>query len=263
MRSSVANFALFCVSCTTLPCAAELTEKVVDIPTRPEVTQRILLITPEAPKAALILFAGGHGGLQIQPEGKLTWGDGNFVIRTRQQYAAQGFMVAVIDAPSDRQSPPFLSGFRMTSEHLADIRGVISWLRQQTPVPIWLLGTSRGTQSVAHAATQLTGDDAPNGIVLTSSILTDKTSVPVTELPLENVRTPVLVVHHENDGCKLCPYSETANLMKKLNNSSRKKLLTFRGGEPQGDPCKAHAYHGFNGIENDVVEQISQWVLEK
>jgi hypothetical protein len=93
---------------------AQITQKVVDIPTRPGVTQRMLVLSPPEAKAAVILIAGGHGGLQIFPNGSFNWGAGNFLVRTRQAFAEQGLMVAVIDAPSDRQSPPYLSGFRQT-----------------------------------------------------------------------------------------------------------------------------------------------------
>ena len=60
------------------------TERVVDIPTRPGVTQRILVLGPEKPKAAVILFAGGHGGLMLTPQGEMGWGKGNFLVRTRE-----------------------------------------------------------------------------------------------------------------------------------------------------------------------------------
>jgi len=41
------------------------TQRVVDIPTRTGVTQRMLVLAPGSPKAAVVLLAGGHGGLQI------------------------------------------------------------------------------------------------------------------------------------------------------------------------------------------------------
>jgi len=34
--------------------------------------------------------------------------------------------VAVIDAPSDRQSDPYLAGFRQTAHHVADIKATIA-----------------------------------------------------------------------------------------------------------------------------------------
>jgi dienelactone hydrolase len=242
---------------------AQTAQKVVDIPTRPGVSQRMLVLSPPAPKAAVILIPGGHGGLRIMPNGSLMWGDGNFLVRTRQLFAEQGLMVAVIDAPSDRQSPPYLGGFRQKPEHVADIRAVIAWLREQSKAAVWLVGTSRGTQSAAYVATELSGPDGPDGIVLSSTILTDDASRPVPAMPLGKIRIPVLVVHHEQDGCAHCAFANVPALMTKLANSPRKELLSFKGGENRGDPCEAMAYHGFNGLEREVVQQTAAWVVAK
>jgi dienelactone hydrolase len=240
-------------------------ERVVDIPTRPGVTQRMVVLAPETPKAAVVLFAGGHGGLQVTSAGNFKWGVGNFLVRTRQLFASRGLMVVVVDAPSDRQNPPYLSGFRQEAEHVADIRAVIAWLRQQTNVPVWLVGTSRGTQSAAFIATQLApADGGPDGIVLSSTILTDKPkgrSVP--EMALDRIQVPTLVVHHKEDGCQHCKYADLPRLMDKLTAVPRKELLAFEGGKSQGDPCEARAYHGFNGIETEVVEAIADWIAGK
>jgi pimeloyl-ACP methyl ester carboxylesterase len=223
----------------------------------------MVVLSPPDPKAAVILFAGAHGGLQIQPNGSFKWGEGNFLVRTRQLFADQGLLVVVVDAPSDRQSPPYLSFFRQRPEHVADIKAVIAWVHEQANVPIWLVGTSRGTQSAAYIATELNGSDGPDGLVLTSTILTDNKSRPVPAMPLDNLRIPVLVVHHEQDSCRLCPFRDVPSLMDKLSNVPKKQLLSFKGGENRGDPCEAFAYHGFNGLEREVVAQIATWILAK
>ena len=67
------------------------------------VRQSFLLTKPDNPAAAVILFAGGHGALGLTGAGKMKWGAGNFLVRTRGMFAEHGFMVAVVDAPSDRQ----------------------------------------------------------------------------------------------------------------------------------------------------------------
>ncbi|OFZ71215.1 MAG: hypothetical protein A2Z01_05775 [Betaproteobacteria bacterium RBG_16_58_11] len=243
---------------------AQVSQRVVDIPTRPGVTQRFVYLAPQDAKAAVILFAGGHGGLQIFPNGSFKWGEGNFLVRTRQLFAENGLAVIVVDTPSDRQTPPYLSGFRQTPEHVADIKAVIAWLRQQANIPIWLVGTSRGTQSAAFIATQLgTSDGGPDGLVLTSTMLSDPKGRPVPEMPLQNIALPVLVVHHEQDGCKHCDYREIPRLMEKLSATLRKELLTFKGGVSRGDPCEAYAYHGFNGLEKEVVSKIAEWIRAK
>ncbi len=243
---------------------AQSAPRVVDIPTRPGVTQRFLFIAPQAPKVAAILYAGGHGGLQLDASGGFGWGAGNFLVRTRTMFVNNGIAVAVIDAPSDRQSPPYLNGFRVSREHADDARAVIAWLKAQLHVPVWLVGTSRGTQSVASIAIALAGGGGPDGIVLTSTILRDnKGGDPVTNMDLASLRIPVLVVHHEKDACKLCPVSETDTLMKKLNQSPKADLMIVSGGTSRGDPCEAFAYHGFNGVEGSVVDAISAWMLAR
>jgi dienelactone hydrolase len=237
--------------------------RVVDIPTRPGVTQRFVYLAPSsAPKASVILMAGGHGGLQISDGGGLGWGKGNFLVRTRQQFADAGLAVAVIDAPSDKQSPPYLSGNRQMPEHRADVLALITWLKQQSPVPVWLVGTSRGTQSAAYVATEATpAQGGPDGLVLTSTVLVDPKGRAVPQMPLEKLSIPVLVVHHENDGCKVCLFSDMPMLMEKLARTPKAELIRVSGGQSRGDPCEAMAYHGFNGLEADVVAKISRWLI--
>jgi dienelactone hydrolase len=254
--------------CTTLagqPALAQNTAapRVVDVPTRTGVTQRFVYLAPAgAPKASVILLAGGHGGLQINEAGNFGWGGGNFLVRTRQQFADAGLAVAVIDAPSDKQSPPHLSGNRQRPEHVTDVLAVIAWLKQQSPVPVWLVGTSRGTQSAAYIATEATpAQGGPDGMVLTSTILTDPKGRAVPQMPLEKLSIPVLVVHHQLDGCKLCAFSDMPVMMEKLARTPKAELISVTGGQSRGDPCEAMAYHGFNGLEADVVGKISRWVI--
>ncbi|WP_343673536.1 alpha/beta hydrolase [Paraburkholderia heleia] len=257
----------FVLAASSLLAHAQSAPKVVDIPTRPGVTQRFLFIAPAAPKAAAILYAGGHGGLQLDPQGNFGWGANNFLVRSRMLFVNDGIAVAVIDAPGDRQSPPYLDGFRQTPEHAADARAVIAWLREQLHVPVWLVGTSRGTQSVAAVAIALANPDAnpgagPDGIVLTSTILREnRGGDPVTGMNLSALRIPVLVVHNKDDACKLCPVSETDTLMQKLTQSPGTRLMLVSGGASRGDPCGAFAHHGFNGIESEVVHAITAWIL--
>jgi pimeloyl-ACP methyl ester carboxylesterase len=243
--------------------SGQVVQKVVDVPTRPGVTQRLLLLTPPDPKATVVLFPGGHGGLQIFANGSMKWGDGNFLVRTRQLFAEAGLAVAIVDAPSDRQSPPYMQGFRQRPDHATDVKAVISALRESIKAPVWLVGTSRGTQSVAYLATELSGAEGPDGIVLTSTILKDDKGRPVPAMPLNKIKVPVLVVHHEQDGCEHCSFSLATELMAKLGSSPKSQLLAFKGGDNKGDPCEAMAYHGYNGLEREVVSQVASWIIAK
>lgn len=126
---------------------------------------------------------------------------------------------------------------------------------------MWLIGTSRGTQSVAAVATSLDRPDGPDGIVLTSSVLRDPRSRAVPEMPVDRLRIPVLVVHHELDDCRVCAYRDLGALIAKLEPVPVKTVLTITGGRNQGDACEAFAYHGYNGIEDEVVGKIADWIL--
>jgi hypothetical protein len=257
--------ALLLIGVSASTSSSDVTQRVVDVPTRPGVIQRFLFLSPREPKATVVLFAGGHGGLQIAADGRFGWGAGNFLVRSRQLFVEHDLAVAIVDAPSDRQGigfHQFLSGFRQTPAHAADIKAVIAWLREHVEAPVWLIGTSRGTESVGYLATQLTGRDGPDGIVLTSTILADGgQSVPAMEL--ETLRIPVLVVHHEQDGCRVCLFRDMPALMHKLDAVPMKELITFKGGESRGDPCEAFAYHGYYGIEREVVARIAGWIVSR
>lgn len=252
---------LVCLSLSAallLPIPARATEiSVKDFATRPGVTQRVLLIRPEHPAASVILFAGGNGLIQIGLDGSLGRG-GNFLVRSRERFAREGLAVAVIDAPSDRIDGPGLQYFRQSADHAADVERVIAFLRREVKAPLWLVGTSRGTVSVANAAIRLAGK-GPDGIVLTSTVVgPDRERVPAMDIGA--IKVPTLVVHHQDDQCRVCLFSDVKSLMGGLQ-STRPELVVFSGGgPPRGNPCEARHYHGFIGIEDDVVKRIADWI---
>src|SRR5262249_40603722 len=110
------------------------------------------------------------------------------------------------------------------------------------------------------AANAAAPSPGPDGLVLTSTILSDNKEDPVPAMPLNKLRIPVLVVHHEQDGCSKCPYSDIPALMAKFTASPRKQLIPLHGGQTRGDPCEAWSYHGFNGLEQQAVTQIANWI---
>jgi dienelactone hydrolase len=237
--------------------------RVIDIPTRPGVTQRFLFIAPEKPRAAAVLFPGGQGDFQVDPGGAITRQKGNFLVRSRNLFVEQGIAVAIVAPPSDRQD---LQGFRQTREHVDDMRAVIAWLRREAGVPVWLAGTSRGTQSAAYIATELPrAAGGADGLVLTSTILNSNArgiDRPVPAMPLEGVAVPVLVVHHKLDGCRVCPFTDVPRVMEKLTSAPRKELIAIEGGVSEGNPCEAFAHHGYNGVEAEVVAKIAAWIAQ-
>ena len=86
---------------------------------------------------------------------------------------------------------------------------------------MWLVGTSRGTQSAGYIATEASpAQGGPDGVVLTATILKNSNEHSgdraVPKMPVYKLGIPVLVVHHEQDGCRLCAPSDLPLLMDKL-----------------------------------------------
>jgi hypothetical protein len=69
--------------------------QVVDIPTRPGITQRLLLIKPAQAQATVVLMAGGHGGLRLFDNGTMRWGQ-QLPRPHAPLFAEQGLAVAVL-----------------------------------------------------------------------------------------------------------------------------------------------------------------------
>jgi dienelactone hydrolase len=238
--------------------------RVVDLPTRSGVTQRFLYLSPAKPRAAAVLFSGGAGELQVAPDGAIGRQKGNFLVRTRGMFVRDGVAVALVTAPSDHGPPFFLTdGFRTSRRHVDDIRAVIAWLRREAGVPVWLIGTSRGTLSAAYVAAELPpSDGGADGVVLTSSLLKrgNISDRAVPDVALRRIAVPVLVVHHRQDGCRVTAFADVSKLTDALESAPRKELIAVEGGTSRGDPCEAFAHHGYNGIEREVIGRIAAWM---
>src|SRR5258708_20185397 len=62
--------------------------------------QRLRIVRPAGPeKAVLVLLTGGDGHLDIRADGSIRLA-GNFLVRTREQWAAKGFLVIIPDTPA-------------------------------------------------------------------------------------------------------------------------------------------------------------------
>lgn len=240
-------------------------EQLVTLDTRAGVQQKFLLLKPDKPVAAVVLFPGGNGIADLSGSadspvvGKAL--KNNFLIRTRESFAAEGLITAVVDAPSDHQgNRGMLGGFRAGAEHCQDIDAVVRHLKTIASVPVWLVGTSRGTESAANCAIRL--KDAIGGLVLTSTMTrANSNGTHVLAMDLAAIRVPALVLAHENDGCEHTPARDAPELGQKLVNAQRKEVKVLSGGDRgKAKPCQAMTHHGFLGIEDQAVGTIVKFI---
>ncbi|MBX9591617.1 MAG: hypothetical protein K2X43_20185 [Hyphomonadaceae bacterium] len=237
----------------------------VSIETPRGVKQPFILIEPEQPVAAVILIPGGHGALGLKSPSEMEWGERSFLVRARQKFAAHKLIVALVDAPEDRQDG-MDSAFRMSNAHAGDIGAVAGHLKQLADVPVWIVGTSTGTWSAAWSAIAA---DHVDGLVLTSTItkprshwkLAQTHSDGVGSLPLEEVTLPTLILAHADDTCDITPPSGAEMLRSRLKNAKPADVTLLRGQDPPpSEPCEALSRHGFAGIEDKAVDAIAHFI---
>lgn len=239
---------------------ADFTESVEVVTVRPGVTQSYLLLTPEKPVATVVLFAGYGGYLDITRDG-IQQPSQNFLVRTRELFAAKNFITVVVDVPSDFSGVDGILGWRATKTHAQDLQQIITKLREAADIPVWLIGTSRGTISAANVAARLQVN-GPDGLVLTSSIVEPRgnNSGYLGDVDLEKIRIPTLIIHHDEDSCSVCDFYAAKRLPAELKNVSHVEFIAFSGGKrSESGPCGPLSEHGFLGLE-EKVNTISSWM---
>jgi hypothetical protein len=220
----------------------------------------------------VILMAGDHGVLSLAYQGWAMTLQQNFLIRSRMHFVGNDLKVVMLDSPSNHPlKGGGLNNQRLTTAHSDVIAAVIKNVRKRFPGNrVWLVGTSNGTLSVANAGARLSGTkNAPDGIILTSTITASgmapgetKTVFSPDYPGLGAITVPTFVVWHELD---TCPVSEGVNGINVFNaltgvTSAQKASASFSGGGTFGPVCQAQAYHGFNGIEDNVALSIASFI---
>jgi len=282
---TITIYALLSVVCATTSSAKDSKKpesKLIQIETRPGIKQKFILIKPDNPVASVILFAGGHGILNLTSflgKPSVGWGENIFVVRTRNDFAKHGFMVALIDAPSDKQSdktPPFIGlntmtkdneYFRASTEHAQDIKAVASYLNNEAKIPVWLVGTSFGTFSAANGAIRIR--EGIKGLILTASLTRTPPKWPIYKrypnaiinMEFDRITVPTLIVSHKEDKCFATPPEDSQKIQEALINSPKVEVKYFTGGKPPlEESCHGLSAHGFYGIEGQVITAIADFI---
>ncbi|HIJ81569.1 MAG TPA: hypothetical protein HPP76_07670 [Desulfuromonadales bacterium] len=232
--------------------------EVHSIATRPGVTMDFLFMAPEKPQQrdALILFPGGNGAgpyKMVAGGGVSGW---SFLVRSAENFTRSGLSVVAVNPPSDHPTG-MSTGFRESAEHAEDIATLTRYLEQMGYERIFLVGNSRGTLSATSLGARLK-DSHLKGIVLTSSLEYDNF---LRWLPLDQLRLPVLMIHHRDDACRVSSFVEAEKTFTALRTTTQVDFTEVQGGaDPLSAPCDNLSAHGFFGMEDKVVQVIAGWV---
>lgn len=257
--SHVAIIAAFCVAASASVATADDTavnERVVDIPLSSGMHQRVLYGAPASSRATIIMLPGGSGDIGLTRDGDIRHGH-NFLVRTRATWMAKGYTVLIPDW-IDRQS---LRGVRSSADYAADEEELIRYARLQSPLPIFLLGTSQGSIAAANMAAHSTSNGIA-GVILTESVsIVGGSHETVFDAPLGDIRVPALVVANKDDRCDVAPPSEAAKIAAAMIHSPDVRVVEVSGGIDRSDrACGSLSPHGYYGIEDKVVGIIGGWI---
>ena len=246
--------------------AAATGQEIVTHTTRPGVTQSFFIASlPQNPQAIAILFPGASGRIRLRQEkDQIKFGPNNFLVRSRAEFVKRGVVTVIIDAPSDHQSSGGMNDdFRLGADHFTDISAVVADIGKRFPgLPIFLVGTSRGTISAASIGARLGSPVA--GVVLSSTLFrqvrgrSGESGVGLSGFDFGTIKVPLLFVHHVGDQCAVTPYGDAARLAEKY-----PLISVFGGRAPESGPCDPFSPHGYFGKESETVEQIVNWMLKK
>jgi predicted alpha/beta-hydrolase family hydrolase len=241
-------------------------DEIVTLATRAGVSESYFIGSePKNPQAIAVLFRGSGGlvGLQQGLE-QVDSDNDNFLVRSRGEFSKRGVVVAIVDAPSDQQRNWGMTDeFRLGEQHFTDISAVVADLQGRfSGLPLFLVGTSRGTISAAALGARL--GSRVGGVVLTATVFRQagrksKEAGPgLSRFDFATIKVPLLFVHHVSDHCGVTPYGDAARF------SMKYPIITVYGGKPaESDSCSGFSAHGFFGKESETVEQIVNWMLKK
>lgn len=247
------------------PSSVAFAEDAITVKTEYGGSLSFLLLKPDNPKAAVVLFAGGPGYLGLSDSGELRGQKGSFLIGNREAFVDQGLMVAAIDAPSGVKD--LRRTYRMSEKHGQDIEAVVRELKKKANVPVWLIGHSRGTYSAANGAIRL--KELVGGLILTSTVTKAREKYAsykthpngVLSMELANIKVPVLIVANKTDSCGSTPASNAEKLSKTLTGTPKAAVKIFDGeNESKQDHCKWKAQHQFYGFQEKVVSFIADFI---
>jgi pimeloyl-ACP methyl ester carboxylesterase len=232
---------------------AALVEELVQLPSAGEARLPLLIGSDDErpPQAVAVLFNGGGGAVGLLQ--RIPRPGANFLVRSRDLFVAQRVATAVIDVPTDLNV--MSDAYRMSRRHADDVRSVVNAMQKRFPgLPVFLVGTSRGTVSAAYAGAAL--QDAVAGVVLTSTVFNaTRGGAGVSTFEWDSLRARLLFVHHVDDGCVATPYAMAQRV------AAGRTLISVHGGDaPRSDPCEAFSAHGYLGVETPVVAAIVQWM---
>lgn len=217
--------------------------------------QRVLYLTPPAPRGTLVMLPGGTGRTGLADDGAVAHGN-NFLVRSRARFAAAGYAVVIPDAAGGRS----LRGRRSTPAYAAVVAALVAFARARAERPVFLIGTSQGAIAAANGAARLAPGEIAGLVLMEAVSRRGGSGETVFDTDLKAVAVPVLVVANTDDACLVAPPQDAARIAAALAGAPAVAVASVSGGVRRGPDCGARSPHGYFGIEAAVVGVVASWL---
>lgn len=264
-RSISRSFARLLAACTVLVGLSPLTGmaqvEVKEITTRPGVTVKFIYAKAANPVASAILFPDGFSANPIYANGDVK--SANFLASDAARFVLNGISVLFADVPSDQSS---WNKFRNTPEHALDNTALMSFLKQQANVPVWVIGHGNGGLSAAAYA--LSNPEIAGAVLASPTQRAPfgaSAAHPITLAALDQIKQPVLMMQHKEDSCMISKFDGAQAVFESLKAAKKKQFIALDGGSsstgvPGYNNSCYRGYHGYFGIEDAVIKQMADWI---
>ncbi len=236
--------------------------------------------TAAIPKGIVVLFAGGGMDTGITgniANGTVATAGPDFLIRSAQLFADNGFITLAINRPSDRPTANVadpvedLDQYRLSVDQAVDVAQVLTTLGVNNR-KVFFVGYDRGALSVfsmnnmaagVAVASPVTSEDGnfPNRLYL------NRLGYP--RLQPAFVDRPIQLLKHVADGCAISSPMDTDALAGVLALSLGNQQVESNGvtggfnDSSVVDTCAALQYHGFLGIEKNAINLTLSWLNDQ
>jgi len=206
----------------------------------------------QKPRAILVMFIGGDGGLNLVTRGSLS--GVNVLIRMRPALEAAGMTLLYVDIP-DRQ-------FSRSDAEYARSVGKIIEQENSAKLPVFVAGISRGSISAANVASRV----PVSGMILLSAVTGSTYDGTVRDAPVADISAPSLLLIHNRDACVSSGSESALRSFARDMKKSSSTIVVLEGGRDESSgvgrtaACHPKSYHGFNGIDTNVAGTIMKWI---
>lgn len=219
---------------------------------------------PEEKTDTAILYFNGWPSISRIESDKSFFNGLNRFIRV-SRFTNAKISVVLMDCPTDQwgnkswDTPTACDdSYRSSKQHVEDVEKIINSLKINHGVKkFYLMGHSHGTISAKLLGKGIVGDVAG---VISSAAVTVRYKGAVSNFGwagesfnMNDLKVPVLNIHHEHDGCFVTPYSTVQSY-------SNNNLITVQGGTKSGSECGGANYHSYEGNELDVNDAVIKWI---